>query len=211
MDHKLTFTYRSKSGVVRRMNFDLPPLLSGILTVEIDGKQLEIARVDNSYVTLPEGLITHNNGEDGEAALAAGLADAITRLPWTRRYLTRAEFQDWLATRKAAGAAIDTETCELGKWYAHDADPYGADDDLDEEMCQIGTNRWVRSPESKGWVNEQDLPPEMVGAMYERIHREYEAWVKEHPEDARKELPINADGVRARIRAETGSDPDTTH
>jgi hypothetical protein len=31
---------------------------------------------------------------------------------------------------------------------------------------------WVRSPESRGWVNEGDLPPAKAKAMYDRIHRE---------------------------------------
>jgi hypothetical protein len=36
-------------------------------------------------------------------------------------------------------------------------------------MQQIGTNRWVRSPESRGWVWEGDLPPAKFKAMYDRI------------------------------------------
>jgi hypothetical protein len=51
-------------------------------------------------------------------------------------------------------------------------------------MDQIGTNRWVRSPESRGWVNEGDLPPAKAGAMYDRITREAALWyaaVERHP------------------------------
>jgi len=50
-----------------------------------------------------------------------------------------------------AGRAIDIETCEIGKWEAYDADPYGYQE-LHPEMQQIGTNCFVRSPESRGWV-----------------------------------------------------------
>ena len=49
-------------------------------------------------------------------------------------------------------------------------------------MQQIGTNRWVRSAESRGWINGSDLPPEMVGVMYDRIHREYQARVPGTPD-----------------------------
>jgi hypothetical protein len=42
-------------------------------------------------------------------------------------------------------------------------------------MKQIGTNRWVRSRESCGWINEEDLPLEKVKAIYPRIEREREA------------------------------------
>jgi len=98
--------------------------------------------------------------------------DEISRLPWTRDLMTDDEFQHWVSTRKEAGRAIDIETCELGRWAAYDADPYGAQPDLPEEMKQVGTNRFVRSPESRGWVWEGDLPSASVQAMYERIHRE---------------------------------------
>lgn len=56
--------------------------------------------------------------------------------------------------REDAGRAIDIETCELGRWPANDRDPYGileAKGELPEAMFQIWTNRWVRSPESRGW------------------------------------------------------------
>jgi hypothetical protein len=105
--------------------------------------------------------------------------DEINRMPWTRELMGHAEFQEWLASRKAAGAAIDIETCELGRWHAYDADPYGARPDLPEEMQQIGSTRWVRSPESRGWVNEEDLPEASGIAMYDRIHREWDALLAE--------------------------------
>jgi hypothetical protein len=105
--------------------------------------------------------------------------DPMQRLPWTRDRLTLEEFEQWVASRKEAGRAIDIEICELARWPALDADPYGivtVKGELPEEMCQIGTNRWVRSPESRGWIWEGDLPTEKGKAMYDRIHREWEAY-----------------------------------
>ena len=56
--------------------------------------------------------------------------DILSRMPWTRDQLTRAQFDAWLASRKEAGRIIDIETCELGRWHAYDCDPYGARPDL---------------------------------------------------------------------------------
>jgi hypothetical protein len=106
-------------------------------------------------------------------------------MPWTRDLMTPKEMQQWVASREEAALKIDIETCELGCWYAYDCDPYGARPDLPEEMKQIGTNRFVRSAESRGWVCEDDLPPATIEAMYERIHREadtYENYLK-RPKD----------------------------
>jgi hypothetical protein len=94
-----------------------------------------------------EVVAHYTSGEDREA-----------NLPWTREDLTLEEFRRWVATREEAGLKIDIETCELGRWYAYDCDPYGANANLSEEMRQVGTNRFVRSPESRGWVHEGDLP-----------------------------------------------------
>ncbi len=98
--------------------------------------------------------------------------DEISRLPWTRDLMTADEFQHCVSTRKEAGRAIDIETYEVGLWAAYDADPYGARPDLPEEMKQVGTNRFVRVPESRCWVWEGDLPHASGHAMCERIHRE---------------------------------------
>ncbi len=103
--------------------------------------------------------------------------DELSRMPWTRELMAPEELKDWVATRPAAGLAIDIETCGLGCWAAYDADPYGVrGDDLSDEMKQVGTNRWVRSPESRGWVHEGDLPSQKAAAMYDRITREYALW-----------------------------------
>ena len=96
----------------------------------------------------------------------------LNGMPWTLDLMTEAELRAWLASRKAAGAAIDIETCELARWHACDADPYGVNPNVPEEMYQIGANRFVRSPDSRGWVWEGDLPPACIKAMYARIYPE---------------------------------------
>jgi hypothetical protein len=87
--------------------------------------------------------------------------------------MTRDELRGWLASRRAAGAAIDIETCELGRWYVQILDPYGIREALGEEIYdQVGSDLFVRSPDSRGWIAEEDLPPEKAHALYERIRRE---------------------------------------
>lgn len=108
--------------------------------------------------------------------------DEMQRMPWTNDLMTEDELQRWVADRKEAGRIIDIETCELGSWKAYDCDPYGVRD-LPPEMRQVGTNRFVRSPASNGWINEGDLPAEKVRAMYDRIDREWEAYADAHPDD----------------------------
>jgi hypothetical protein len=97
-------------------------------------------------------------------------------MPWSRDALTAEELREWLASRKAAGIQINIETCELGCWAANDLDPYGVREllgELPEEARQFGTNRFVRSPESRGWIWEGDLPVAAYRAMYDRINREF--------------------------------------
>jgi hypothetical protein len=105
--------------------------------------------------------------------------EELSRMPWTRDLMTPDEFERWVASRPEAGRAIDVETSELDRWAAFDADPYGfrySRGELSPEMQQIGTNRFVRTPESCGWVSEDDLPVASGRAMYDRIHREAEAY-----------------------------------
>jgi hypothetical protein len=105
--------------------------------------------------------------------------DAVQEMPWTSHLMTIAEFGEWIASRAEAGRSIDIETCELDRWKAYDADPYKFLDrkgELREQMKQVGTNRFVRSPESRGWISEDDLPPDKHKAMYDRIRRESEAY-----------------------------------
>jgi len=98
--------------------------------------------------------------------------DEMQCMPWTRDLMTLEQFEQWIASREEAGSAIDIETCELGRWAALDTDPYGIRTPRGEEPYeQIGTNHWVRSPESRGWIWEGDLPPEKVKALNDRLVR----------------------------------------
>jgi hypothetical protein len=100
----------------------------------------------------------------------------IVHLPWARDQLTVDEFTAWVASREQAATTIDIATCELGRWAALDLDPYGLKELLGQDVYQqVGANRFVRSPESRGWVWEGDLSREQVSAMYARIKREHEA------------------------------------
>jgi hypothetical protein len=108
---------------------------------------------------------------------------AVANMPWTLEDMTPEQLQQWIASRKEAGRSINIGTCELGRWAAYDCDPYGINPNLPEEMQQIGTNRFVRSPESRGWVWEGDLPMATAKAMYNRIRREWEEYVRRHPDD----------------------------
>ena len=91
--------------------------------------------------------------------------EEINEMPWKRedQDLTLEEYEWWVASRKEAGLKIDIETCELGYWYTCYDDAYGlreAKGDLPEAIKQEaqlhGVNRFVRSPESRGWVCEDD-------------------------------------------------------
>ncbi len=145
---------------------------------------------------LPEHL--HEVAQDGGWWTGA----AMQRMPWTSQFLTAEQIAQWVASREEVGAAIDIETCELGRWGAYDADPYGVRD-LPDEMRQVGTNRFVRSPSSNGWVSEDDLPTEKCKAMYERIHREAEAYARAHPENKRFQPYLKY--TRAAIGGSAGS------
>jgi hypothetical protein len=127
-------------------------------------------------VTVPDYLIEKcmDYAERLVAHYTAG-DDREANLPWTSADLSTEEFKQWVASRKEAGRVINIETCELGRWHAHDCDPYGIGErlgELSEEECQIGTNRFVRSPESRGWIHEGDLHLASGQAMYDRIKRE---------------------------------------
>jgi hypothetical protein len=77
--------------------------------------------------------------------------------------------KEFRLNRQAAGRLIDIETCELFRMSACDDDPY---DIKLAPYPQWGTNRFVRSQDSDGWIHEGDLPVEKGRAMYARIERE---------------------------------------
>jgi hypothetical protein len=56
-------------------------------------------------------------------------------------------------------------------------DPYGIWEARGRDIePYVGKHRFVRSPESRGWVWERDLPPEKFKAMYDRIGRDRDAY-----------------------------------
>ena len=79
--------------------------------------------------------------------------------------------EEFLASRVAAGWAIDIETCEVLIRSAYTLDPYGVEPDLPPELRQIGSYYFVRSAESDGWVCEYDLPEDKDRALHARIER----------------------------------------
>ena len=92
-------------------------------------------------------------------------------LPWNRELLTHDEFKAWVASRQDAGAKIDIETCEIGCWYHTMDDPYFLG--LGQEGYGDKSS-FVRSPESRGWVCEFDLPIDKIHALLDRVKREYD-------------------------------------
>jgi hypothetical protein len=95
---------------------------------------------------------------------------------YTDAAMTMDKFRDWVASREAAAATIDIETCELGWWYGELLDPYGligAQGELLEEERMVGRNKFVRSPDSGGWVHERDLSPAAARGDVRPLEREY--------------------------------------
>jgi hypothetical protein len=77
--------------------------------------------------------------------------------------------EQFLASRKAAGRAIDVETCEIEWCYAQAFDPYGVDTDLPDELWVVGREYFARSAESDGWVSIYDLPEDKRRLLYARM------------------------------------------
>jgi hypothetical protein len=89
---------------------------------------------------------------------------------WTNEQLR--EFEAWVASRPAAGAVIDIETCELAWWYAQVLDPYRylkAAGTFPEEADCVDRERFVCSDDSDGWIWEGDLPEEKRRALAARV------------------------------------------
>jgi hypothetical protein len=155
----------------------------------IEGHRIRKRRDDEHHdqhvttVTLSPELIERcDTWAREQVAYYRSNGDHIAAMPWTLDQFSADELRQWLASRKGAGAKIDIETCELGWWYAQDADPYGIQQALGEfpeAMYQVGRNRFVRSPDSQGWVCEDDLPTDKVHALYARLQRERESWSRE--------------------------------
>jgi hypothetical protein len=132
-------------------------------------------------VTLPDELIEECKEWAAEiVAHYRSNGSAREAMPWTSDQFTDEECRQWMAGRKEAGRRIDPETCEIAWWHVNESDPYGlwrvvdptVSDEAYEANHQVGRSRWVRSPDSDGWVNEQDLSVEQYQAIQNRIDRE---------------------------------------
>jgi hypothetical protein len=105
--------------------------------------------------------------------------DQMQSMPWTRHLMKPIDLARWVAGRREAGQAIDINSCELGRWPADIADPYGVGDGTSEKK-EIATERFVRSPTSNGWIHKNDLPIEKMIDMYEK---EYRTTAHVYPDD----------------------------
>jgi hypothetical protein len=129
---------------------------------------------------LPKTIVTLSDDEIAECDEFARrirarymTGDKISALPRTSHLLTLDEFKAWVATREDAGRNIDIDTCELDWWYAEEQDPYGLLRALGQELNScINRVRFVRDPQSRGWVCLFDLPEDKVKAMHDRADRE---------------------------------------
>jgi hypothetical protein len=149
-----------------------------------------VARTENRQITMSkDGVKVQNKGavvtlSEEDIEFADQIAEQrVARYlrgekwevkPWRLHELTDDECREWLASRKDAGRKIDIETCEIGRWYINWIDPYGIRKALDEEPPQeydgyIERDLFVRSPESRGWINVSDLPEASQVALHDRI------------------------------------------
>jgi hypothetical protein len=127
-----------------------------------------------TIVTLTDDEIERCENFARELVAHYSNGETMAIMPWSRDKLSDDELRQWLASRKEAGRVIDIENCELGWWYAELSDPYGiykALGEFSEEDSCVGRERFVRSPESNGWISEVDLPEEKLNALRERIKR----------------------------------------
>src|SRR5262245_18918328 len=102
--------------------------------------------------------------------------DKLQCMPWTLDQFSHQEIRQWLAERKTIACKIDVTTCEVG-WWVDEFDEYGilrALGELPPELQGLSINRWTfaRSPDSNGWVSEDDLPSASIKALHERFERE---------------------------------------
>ena len=89
----------------------------------------------------------------------------LNAMPWTASLMTTDELFEWLANRREAARAIDIEYCRAGQWKSCFADPYGV---LGVSSADLGAKWFVRSPDSRGWISESDLPADKQQAVMDR-------------------------------------------
>jgi hypothetical protein len=158
---------------------------------ERDSKFVEAAQANRPTVTLEPDLVERCEEWAALSMAEHTSGELIHDMPFSSDQLTPAEFAEWVASREEAGSKIDIETCEIDRWPTYEADPYGFREsrgELPKEMMQTGKSRFVRSPKSRGWVCEDDLPREKRLAMYDRMNCEAVAYdvMEERLKDAAK-------------------------
>jgi hypothetical protein len=72
----------------------------------------------------------------------------VVDLPFSRRRVSDDEWRRWLGTRKGAARHVDPETCEIR---------------------QEDNRFYVRDAGSRGWIAQEDLPPEKVKHVLARL------------------------------------------
>lgn len=84
----------------------------------------------------------------------------------------KAEFNQWIEGRRAAGCVIDTSTCDVLVGRENYFDPYANHPDLPEECMLWDWHFFVRSPTSEGWISMLDLPRAKSDELRKRVDRE---------------------------------------
>jgi hypothetical protein len=84
--------------------------------------------------------------------------------------MTPDELENIRRMRKQAGLEIEPGTAEVEWHYAQTMDPYGIDQDLPEELQQVGREYFARSPGGDTWVWFGDLPEETADELW-RMHK----------------------------------------
>jgi hypothetical protein len=82
--------------------------------------------------------------------------------------MTDRDVEEFLAIRREAAQQMYLETEEVEWDYGMDADPYGIDRDLPEELQQVGRIYFPRCAGSDIWVWFGDLPETVRLAVWEK-------------------------------------------
>ena len=89
----------------------------------------------------------------------------LNAMPWTASLMTTDELFEWLANRREAARAIDIETAELSQWKSCFCRPVWRAGCV---VGAVGAKWFVRSPDSRGWIAEFDLPTDKQQAVMDR-------------------------------------------
>ena len=113
------------------------------------------------YIQSKETFMT-----DIKRSLVAKAFD-MQKMPFTAKLLTMDELKEWVASRRAAGRAINVETCEVKFWPSNFTDPYDINAYKAQDVRQI--HYFVRDGESCGWIHLDELPHEKIKALKARL------------------------------------------